>query len=211
MIVFDLVGTEDHPAYETLAIANLNRQYDLLRSLFEASMTLQRPMLSLEVILALNFHAISCLHANAGQLRPCDVTVGQGTYNPPQHFRVPALMSLFIDEVNRHWEANDPVFLAAYVLWKLNWIHPFINGNGRTARVICYFVLCLKLGAWLPGETTLPELIRANRDEYVAALRAADSSLGAAQFDLSALHALLSRLLGEQLASAPAEPESEQA
>lgn len=204
MIVFDLVGTEDHPAYEALAIANLNRQYDFLRSLFEASTTLHRPMLSLEVILALNFHAISCLHANAGQLRPCDVTVGQGAYTPPQHFRVPSLMSMFVDEVNRHWGEGDPIFLAAYVLWKLNWIHPFINGNGRTARVICYFVLCLRVGAWLPGNITLPELVRANRDEYVLALRSADASLASGQLDLSVLHQLLQRLLNEQLASAPA-------
>lgn len=203
MIVFDLVNTEDHPAYEALSISNLNRQYDFLRSLVEASVTLNRPMLSLEVILALNFHAISCLHANAGQLRPCNVIVGGGDFEPVPHFRVPALMNLFVDEVNRHWEGSDPIYLAAYVLWKLNWIHPFINGNGRTARVVCYFVLCLKSGAWLPGETILPELIRANREEYVLALKAADASLPTPPLDLSQLHALLQRLIGEQIASAP--------
>lgn len=203
MIVFDLVGTESHPAYEALAIANLNRQYDFLRSLVGTSITLNRPMLSQEVILALNFHAISCLHANAGQLRPCPVYVGQGPsqYNPPDHVRVPALMHLFVDEVNRYWETADPVYLAAFVLWRLNWIHPFINGNGRTARVVCYFVLCLKMGAWLPGNMILPELIRANRDAYVAALKAADASFAAGAFDLAALHGLLSTLISEQIAS----------
>lgn len=203
MIVFDLVGTESHPAYEALAIANLNRQYDFLRSVVGASITLNRPMLSQEVILALNYHAISCLHANAGQLRPCAVYVGQppAQYTPPDHVRVPALMSLFVDEVNRYWDQSDPVFLAAFVLWRLNWIHPFINGNGRTARVVCYFVLCLKAGNWLGGDVILPELIRANRPEYVAALKAADASREAGTLDLSMLHALLSRLIDEQLAS----------
>lgn len=108
-------------------------------------------------------------------------------------------MAMFIDEVNRNWDNSDPVVLACFVLWKLNAIHPFVNGNGRTARVAAYFVLCLKSGQWLPGEIILPELIRRNRQEYVAALKHADASVVAGQLDLTALHVLLSRLLGEQL------------
>jgi Fic family protein len=115
---------------------------------------------------------------------------------------------MFVDEVNRHWEALDPVGLAAYVLWKLNHIHPFINGNGRTARVAAYFVVCLKLGGWLKGKTLLPELIRRDREEYVAALRLADASALSGTLDLSVLHALLARLLEEQIGSAEVQNDS---
>lgn len=106
---------------------------------------------------------------------------------------------MFVDEVNRHWEQTDPVYLASFVLWKLNAIHPFVNGNGRTARVASYFALCLKAGQWLPGDVLLPELIRQNRPEYVAALKHADASLVTGQLELTELHTLLARLLGEQL------------
>lgn len=197
MFIFELAGSEQHPAYQQLSIENLDRQYSFLRSAVLASMALQRPMLSVEIIKSLNYHALSCLHSNAGQLRPCLVTVGE--YQPPPHWEVPARMEMFVDEVNRHWEAADPVYLAAFVLWKLNAIHPFINGNGRTARVTAYLVLCLKAGQWLPGDTLLPELIRQNRDEYVQALKSADASRLAGQLDLSELHTLLTRLLSEQL------------
>lgn len=197
MFVFELVGSEQNSAYQILSIENLDRQYGFLRSAVMASIELKRPMLSVEVIKALNYHAISCLHSNAGQLRPCAVTVGN--YEPPPHWEVPARMEMFVDEVNRHWEKSDPVFLAAYVLWRLNHIHPFINGNGRTARVTAYLVLCLKVERWLDGETILPELIRQNRDEYVAALKAADASTLTGTLDLGVLHALLVRLLSEQL------------
>jgi len=207
MFVFELVGGEDHPAYQALAIENLDRQYSFLRSAVMASLAVSRPLLSLEVIQALNFHAISCLHSNAGQLRPCPVKVGDD-YHPPHYWEVPARMNMFVDEVNRHWETADPVYLAAFVLWKLNAIHPFVNGNGRTARVTAYFVLCLKAGHWLPGDVLLPELIRQNRPEYVAALKHADASLIAGPLDLSVLHGLLSRLLAEQL---PPEQEEEAA
>lgn len=165
-----------------------------------ASLQVGRPFLSQHVMKALNFHAIACLHTNAGEYRPCPVSVG--AYNPPAHYRVPALMDDFVNQVNRSWTEQDPVVLATFVLWRLNHIHPFINGNGRTARAACYFVLCLSLGGWLPGTTILPELLRQNRDEYVVALQIADSSLLTGNLDLSVLHALVQQLLSQQLASA---------
>jgi Fic family protein len=93
--------------------------------------------------------------------------------------------------------------MAAYVLWRLNWIHPFINGNGRTARVTCYYVLCLRSGGWLPGAPILPDLIAQNRDEYVRALKVVDTSFSAGlPLQLGDLHALLERLINQQLAAA---------
>lgn len=197
MFVFELVGREDHPVYQSLAIENLDRQYGFLRSAVMASLELQRPMLSLEVVLSLNFHAITCLHGNAGVLRPCQVTVGD--YIPPPPWEVSSRMSMFIDEVNRSWEGADPVSLACFILWRLNHIHPFVNGNGRTARVASYYALCLKVGAWLPGDTLLPELLRRDRPDYVAALKHADASIPTGNLDLSALHALVTKLLDEQM------------
>lgn len=197
MILFELVGREDHPAYQELEVANGNRQYDFLRSVVVASLAVGRPFLSQHTLKALNFHAIACLHTNAGEYRPCPVKVGE--YLPPEHYRVNALMDDFVNQVNRGWEQSDSVVLATFVLWKLNHIHPFINGNGRTARAAAYFVLCVALGGWLPGEVILPELLRRNRPEYVAALKLADASVQTG-LDLSVLHKLVSRLLNEQLA-----------
>jgi len=108
-------------------------------------------------------------------------------------------MDDFVNTVNRRWDAADPVELAAFVLWKLNHIHPFINGNGRTARASCYFVLCVKLGGWLEGEHILPELLRSNREEYVEALKVADASLVAGKLDLSVLHKIIANHLTTQL------------
>lgn len=212
MILFEIVGREEDPIYQDLEIANGNRQYDFLRSVVATSLAVQRPFLSSHIIKALNFQAITCLHTSAGEYRPCDVTVGP--YSPPADFRVQALMDDFVNIVNRTWETTETIALAAFVLWRLNHIHPFINGNGRTARAASYFVLCVKAGMWLPGQTILPELLRRERDSYVAALRTADASLATGALDLTALHALMSALLQEQLNSAqppapPQEPEGQ--
>lgn len=203
MILHELTGlNENHPVYRRLEVENGVRQYDFLRSIVEISGELGRGHFSQHVLKALNFHAITCLHAHAGEYRPCEVEVGN--HRPPAHFRVGALMEDFVNEVNFSWGSTDSVVLASYVLWKLNWIHPFVNGNGRTARAASYFVVCLHSGRWLPGTKILPELIRENRDRYVEALRHADASASAAALDLRPLHKLLSELLEQQLASAEA-------
>jgi Fic family protein len=113
-------------------------------------------------------------------------------------------MDDFVNTVNRSWAQTDPVFLATYVLWRINNIHPFINGNGRTARAACYFTLCVAVGGSLSGTKILPELIRDNRQEYCDALQAAHDSFANGTLDLAILHALVSRLLDEQMKSAPA-------
>lgn len=199
MILYELLGTENHPAYQALEIENVDRQYDFLRSIVAAAITVQRPFLSTNILKALNFHAIACLHTSPGQYRPCRVTVG--SHEPPEHYRVEAHMDDFVNTINRFWEKSDPVLLAAHVLWRLNYVHPFINGNGRTARAACYYVLCVKAGGWLPGTSILPELIKRERDEYVAALQEADQSLP--NLKITRLHSLLSSLVEEQLGNTP--------
>ena len=211
MILSELVSeNEDHSAYRALEVANGVRHYGFLESVVEAALAVDRPLLSQTVIKAINYHAIACLHPYAGEYRPCPVIVGD--YEPPDHYRVAALMDDFVDQVNRYWDtASDEVYLAAYVLWRLNWIHPFINGNGRTARASCYFVMCLKMGGWLPGKTILPELLRQPRyrQRYVSALRHADETSQSGEADLSPMYSLLMEMLDQQLSSIPTDAPSQ--
>lgn len=197
MILFELCGgTETHTVYRQQHLANLNRSLDFLKSLVGAALATESLYLSQTVIKALNFHALACLHDYAGVYRPCDVTVGSGdsAYFLPSHHRVSSLMDEFVNGVNRRWESLNSVQLASFVLWKLNQIHPFVNGNGRTARAACYFVLCLKLEVWLPGSPILAILLQQHRQEYVSALKTADE-----YGSLQELTDLITRLLSIQL------------
>ena len=203
MIVFELVGcNEGHPEYQGLEASNTSRQLDFLESSISSALRLKQPFLSQTVICALNYHAIACLHPFAGQFRPHDVQVGTGQdrFVAPEHYRVPSLMDDFVNQVNRHGQEWDPIHMAAQVLWRLNWTHPFVNGNGRTARAACYYALCLKTGTLFPGSAILPALLKKNRVEYVAALKQADEGT------YQELEELIIRLLTEQLESAAAHP-----
>ena len=99
------------------------------------------------------------------------------------------------------WNHRTAIHLAAYAMWRVNWIHPFFGGNGRTARAFSYLTLCLHLGFAPPaGEKNIPELIVDNREPYYRALRSADKAWSDGQLDVSDMEALISSLLARQLA-----------
>ena len=194
MDLLELIGSEEHPIYQRMAASNIDRHYSLLFSMVEVAVALGKPLLSESLIKDLNYHAIVGLHHEAGQYRSHEVRVGN--YNPPSRFRVEPLMDDLVNELNWRWQSDDPFELAAYALWKINNIHPFVNGNGRTSRAVCYFILCVKLGGLLPGSTILPERLRQEPTRsrlYIPSLQAADRG------ELGSLTTLIRNLVAIQV------------
>lgn len=76
---------------------------------------------------------------------------------------------------------------------------PFIEGNGRTARAGCYYLLCVRSGVLLPGRKILPERIKENREGYYMALRKADRAWEDGHLDFTAMEAYLAPLVQAQL------------
>ena len=205
MYLFELFATESDPRYQSLAISNGERQFEFLEAVIDTALVSNHQFLSHAILKALNFHAIACLHAHAGEYRPCEVEVRDETgavkMTGMQQFRVQAAMDQFVNQSNSIWNTVDPVLLASFVLWQICRIHPFVNGNGRTARSACYFVLCVRSGGRFPGTTFLPTLLK-DSPEYLPALRAADASLEAGgSLDLAPLHQLITPLIATQIAS----------
>src|ERR1700722_14212901 len=89
--------------------------------------------------------------------------------------------------------------LASYVLWRLNWIHPFIEGNGRTARAACYYIICTKYGGLPGGKIILPERIRMERAPYYEGLSEADRAWERGELLFPKMEQFLARLFDEQI------------
>lgn len=76
----------------------------------------------------------------AGRLRDTQVFVG--SYRPPSALELPALMRELVDWLNSaEAQTLHPIELAALAHWKLVFVHPFYDGNGRTARLLANWLL----------------------------------------------------------------------
>jgi hypothetical protein len=142
----------------------------------------------------------------AGKIRTEDVQIGSAVvlFMPPRWQEVEGHLQTMFEHIASAQSAAAPsaLHVAAYALWRLCWIHPFDDGNGRTARAIAYALLCVGLGRPLPGSPAVPELIALNRYPYWDALRAADRAWAAGALDVSEMEQVLDDLAEQQIASA---------
>ncbi len=162
-------------------------------------------LLSPALLLALQQLAVNQIYRCAGHFRDDNVTIqsvgGEVLFEPPDYQEVPGLVEQMCDYINQN-RAKRAVHLAAYAMWRLNWIHPFFGGNGRTARAFSYLVLCIELKFVPPADQkNIPQYIEENRAPYTEALRAADLAWVEGRLDLSKMEKLLGDLLALQLVS----------
>lgn len=188
---------EDQKLFDRIQEQNLRRQYELLTNCIEIGLLKGPASFDKYLLWALNHVAVANISQFGGRFRKEPIYVG---CHIPPHFReVDDWMDRFISNVQENWFEWSPTELAAYGLWRMNWIHPFVEGNGRTARAICYFLLCVRAGSLLPGKKILPERIRESRDRYVNALIAADRAWDCGHLDFSEIECYLAELVEAQL------------
>lgn len=82
---------------------------------------------------ALVLHGID--RSNAGRYRTVPVMISGSTHTPPQPYLIAPQMEAFMLRF-REMEGEHPVIIAAYLHDELVRIHPFIDGNGRTSRLL---------------------------------------------------------------------------
>jgi len=177
------------------------RQFDTVVEMIDYWLQPERPFkLRLSAIFHLHRVALDGISAYAGNFRPAGIKIGGSKHDPVGAHLVAEEVERFCDYVNENWN-KSAIHLAAYALWRLNWIHPFTDGNGRTARAVSYLILCVRLGDRLPGRNTIPEQIASDKSPYYRALEEADRAFKDGKLDLTATEDLLSDLLARQLVS----------
>ncbi|MGO8757218.1 MAG: Fic family protein [Terracidiphilus sp.] len=193
------VRESDNPElYAKVQEQNLLRQYDLLLNCIEIGLEKGIEAFDKYTLWSLNAAAVANIAQFGGRYREEPIYVGN--HRPPHFKDVPNNMDRCFSLIHENWDVLDhPTLLPAYALWRLNWIHPFVEGNGRTARAACYYLLCMRHGRLLPGKKIVPERIRDNRGPYYEALQDADRQWNEGHFNVSALSKYLEGLLIDQL------------
>ena len=186
---------------DTVQIESRNalRQYDVAMKLVaDAIASSDKFFLTPDHVCILNKLAIEDLEPSPGVFRTKPVGIMGTQHKPPPHEEVIKHVDDMCDYVNGNWDM-PPIHLTSYLMWRLNWIHPFMEGNGRTTRMISYATLCIQLGCILPGTKTIPVQIAADRAPYFEALDEADAEWKQGRLTLTKMEALVSRLLAVQL------------
>jgi len=105
---------------------------------------------------------------NAGKYRTGQVRVAGATFMPPPASKIQPLINELLQTISRNPDELRPIELAAFFHHKLVSIHPFIDGNGRTARLLSNLIL-MKTGY------PFTVLLHVDRPKYLRTLSEADN------------------------------------
>lgn len=122
---------------EHLEAINHKKGIDFIRSI-----VLRKEKITEKTILKLHEYILSSIDDNsAGNYRKENVRIIGAHHIPPQAIKIPRLMNEFMEWFYQNeYKGNIPQF-ASDIHYKLVMIHPFIDGNGRVARLFMNLIL----------------------------------------------------------------------
>ncbi|MDQ7839362.1 MAG: Fic family protein [Thermodesulfobacteriota bacterium] len=91
-------------------------------------------------------------------------------YTPPAPLELPHLMREFVDWINDNIEEVSPILTAGIAQFQFVHIHPFVDGNGRTARLLSTLIL-YKTGYDFKRLFTISEYYDKDRPAYYNAIQ----------------------------------------
>jgi len=104
----------------------------------------------------------------AGRYRTGQVRILGANFVPPNYIKINSLIKEIVNFTNKNPEKLNVIELIAKFHHQFVWIHPFFDGNGRTARLLMN-LLFIKYG-YPPAI-----ILHNNRKQYYRALNKADS------------------------------------
>lgn len=97
-----------------------------------------------------------------------DSKTGNPDYIPPEYIDIPGLLDELVEYVNT--TDDHPLIVAAIVHYQIVTIHPFEDGNGRTARLLSGYVLDIN-GYGFNGIGSLEEYFAYDVNEYYESIQ----------------------------------------
>jgi Fic family protein len=97
-----------------------------------------------------------------------DTQTGNILHSPPSYEQLDELMEKFCNFANDKDKTSffiHPIYKAIILHFLIGYIHPFVDGNGRTARTVFYWYL-LKKGYWLIEYISVSRIILDSKAQY---------------------------------------------
>lgn len=110
---------------------------------------------------------------DSGRFRTDDTVVvqnsltGEIVHTPPSFVEIPEFVKRLGDFVNKDEDGSfiHPIIKAITAHFMLAYVHPFVDGNGRTARAVFYWYM-LKKGYWLTEYLSISRVIYRTKSSY---------------------------------------------
>lgn len=112
---------------------------------------------------------------NSGEYRTSNVLISGSSHRPVEHFLVKERMEELIKWYDDNKNILHPIELAAEFHFRYVYIHPFIDGNGRSARLLMNLIL-------MRNGYPITVIKNENRDEYMKALEKASTTKDKSDF-----------------------------
>ncbi len=145
--------------YQAIQFISKNKEEDLsIEKLFEIHQLVTEK--------TLDAHDIGVFRTTDDVLVMNQIT-GEIVHTPPNHKELDELMQSFCDFFNTNPKENfiHPIVKASILHFLIGYIHPFVDGNGRTARALFYWYL-LKNGYWLSEYLSISRVIMKTKAQY---------------------------------------------
>ena len=96
-----------------------------------------------------------------------DAITGSVAHTPPSHTEIEELLHDLFAFASDKDESNfiHPIIKGIILHFMLAWIHPFVDGNGRTARSLVYWYM-LKKDYWMTEYLSISRVIYKNKKRY---------------------------------------------
>ncbi len=94
-----------------------------------------------------------------------DALQGEIAHTPPPHTEIKKYIKDLCDFVNKDKKYVHPIVKAIIIHFMISYLHPFVDGNGRTARSLFYWYM-LKKGYWLTEFLSISRIIYKTKRQY---------------------------------------------
>lgn len=164
VIIEDGLTIGGHPIREIQETIGHSKAYDFLYELTKSIDITEKNILELHKLFYEQIEP-----NNAGKYRDKKVIITGAEYIPPAPKELPALMKEFCEQIPKQKTKLHTVEFAAWLHLNLVNIHPFMDGNGRTARLLTNLAL-LQAGY---SVIIIPPVVRA---DYINSIREAQTN-----------------------------------
>lgn len=150
---------------EHLEVINHKEALDYVRDIVDKNIDINERVIK-------DIHHIilkSINNANAGVYRKANVLISGSIHRPVEHFLVEDKMSELIKWYDENKKKIHPINLAAEFHFRFVYIHPFIDGNGRTARLLMNLIL-------MRNGYPISVIKNEDREKYMKALEIASTT-----------------------------------